>query len=96
LAPDIEIAPYDLALSDLTVAERRAWSQRVLDDLLANVPAVKGKVIEIHAGKQYVKYGLVDGLQMSCALVCRPLAHIGLFRQPAWYREQLTSSSSTE
>ena len=40
LAPDIEIAPYDLALSDLTVAERRAWSQRVLDHLLANVLAL--------------------------------------------------------
>ena len=94
LAPDVEISPYDLALSDLTVVERRAWSQRVLRGIKATSTALAGKTIEIHAGKQYVKYGLVDGLSEARAVVHRPLAHVGLFQQPRWYREQLTLGSS--
>ncbi len=94
LAPDVEIAPYDLALSDLTVAERRAWSQRVLRDIESTSSALAGKIVEIHAGKEYVKYGLVDGLSEARAVVHRPLAHVGLFQQPRWYSEQLTLGSS--
>ena len=92
LHPDVEIAPYDLALVDLPVFKRREWSQHVLSDLTRKFHNLQGKVIEVHAGKEYVKYGLEDGLCKSgAALVYRPLAHIGLFRQPAWYREQLKS-----
>ena len=89
LDPNIELEPYDLALSDLSPADRRLWSQRVLRDLKASIPELRGKVIEIHAGQDYVKYGLVKGLQEVDAVVHCPLEHIGLFYQPAWYREQL-------
>jgi hypothetical protein len=96
LHPDVEIAPYDLALVDLPVFKRREWSQHVLSDLTRKFHNLQGKVIEVHAGKEYVKYGLEDGLCKSGAFLYRPLAHIGLFRQPAWYREQLNLSSSQE
>ena len=90
LAPDSRIAPYDLALSDLPAAERRAWSERVLENLAAWVPVLNGNVIQIHAGKAYVEYGLEDGLRDAGAIVHRPLAHIvGIGRQRTWYSARL-------
>ena len=85
LHPDTEIEPYDLALSHLSAADRREWSRRVLVELVAAVPALQGKVVEIHAGKTYAENGLTDGLRALGATVCRPLAHVRLFDQPAWY-----------
>ena len=91
LAPDTRIAPYDLALSDLPAAERRAWSEQVLENLKARVPTLNGNMIEIHAGKAYVEYGVEDGLREAGAIVHRPLAHIvGIGRQRAWYSARLT------
>ena len=90
LAPETLIAPYDLALSDLPAAERRAWSERVLESLVARVPVLRGKAIEIHAGKAYVEYGLEDGLREAGAIVLRPLAHVvGIEPQRAWYAARL-------
>ena len=90
LAPKTVIAPYDLALTNLRAADRRVWSQRVLDDLAANVPTLRGTSIEIHAGKAYADYGLEDGLHKAGAKVHRPLAHVaGIGAQCAWYAERL-------
>ena len=88
LAPDTVIEPYDLALSHLRAPERRQWSRRVLTDLIAATPTLQGKVVEIHAGKDYAENGLTEGLRDLGAIVCRPLAHIGIFNQPAWYRQR--------
>ena len=51
LAPSTWIERYDLSLADLTASECREWSLGVLDDLGAEVPALDGKTIEVHAGK---------------------------------------------
>ena len=93
--PEKTIAPYDLALTDLRAAERRTWSQKVLDDLAARVPELRGSTIEIHAGKAYAVFGLEDGLDKLGAMVRRPLAHIsGIGAQIAWYAEQLRLSDT--
>ena len=90
LAPETVIRPYDLALRDLRAAERRKWSQRVLDALTAEVPVLEGITVEIHAGKAYVEFGLEDGLINAAAKVHRPLAHMpGIGRQHVWYAERL-------
>lgn len=90
VVPETQITRYDLALSDLPAAERRVWSERVLESLVARVPLLTGKSIEIHAGKAYVEYGLEDGLRKEGAIVLRPLAHVaGIGRQCAWYVARL-------
>ena len=90
LAPETVIAPYDLALTDLRAADRRVWSRRVLDDLAAKAPALRGTTIEMHAGKAYADYGLKDGLHQAGAEVYRPLAHMaGIGAQCAWYAERI-------
>ena len=90
LAPDTMIAPYDMALADLPAAKRRAWSRWVLDSLKAQLPALRGRTIEIHAGKTYVDNGLEVGLRELGAIVHRPLAHVaGIGPQCSWYADQL-------
>lgn len=90
LDPEKMIAPYNLALTDLRAAERRAWSQRALDKLAAKVPVMRGCTIEIHAGAAYAVFGLEEGLRKAGARVRRPLSHIpGIGAQIKWYAEQL-------
>ena len=97
LDPETRIAPYDLALADLSAAERRDWSARVVNTLTAKVLGLRGKVIEIHAGKLYVDYGLEDGLRKAGAIIRRPLAHVsGIGPQCRWYAERLASGSTQE
>ena len=90
LAPEKTIASYNLALTDLRAAERRAWSQRVLDYLAGEFPVLRGTTIEIHAGKAYAENGLEAGLREVGAKVHRPLAQIpGIGAQIAWYAKQI-------
>ena len=92
LAPGTCIEPYDLSLADLSAAERREWSLGVLDGLAKEVPALDGKIIEVHAGKLYAEFGLENGLREAGAIVRRPLAHVaGQGRQFAWYQAHLAS-----
>ena len=94
LAPETEIKPYDVALSDLSASKCRAWSQCVLDELRKEFPSLQGTVIDIHAGKRYVAYGLEKGLRGAGATVRRPLARVvGIGPQCNWYRDQLALSS---
>ena len=88
LTPETMIAPYELSLADLSAAERRAWSQRLLDDLTGKVSPLRGISIEIHAGKHYIEYGLENGLREAGAIIRRPLAHVvGIGPQCTWYVE---------
>lgn len=88
VGPDTLIAWYDLSLGDLPAAKRRAWSQRVVDALVSRYPSVKGKVVEIHAGKDYVDYGVESGLTEAGMVVERPLLGIPIGRHLGWYRER--------
>lgn len=95
LDPHKRIDPYDLALMDLRAGARRDWSTRVLDARRNRIPSLRNKVIEIHAGATYVRYGLEEGLRDAGATVRLPLAGIpGIGRQQAWYHERLRRESS--
>ena len=90
LAPETEISPYDMAMSDLSASECRAWSQCVLNELRKEFSSLQGTVIDIHAGKRYIEYGLEKGLSDAGAIVRRPLARVvGIGTQCKWYRNQL-------
>ena len=95
LAPETEISPYDLALSDLSADKCRTWSQCVLDELRKEFPLLQGRIIDIHAGKRYVEYGLETGLIDAGAIVRRPLKGVaGIGPQCRWYRDQLAIGAS--
>ena len=86
--PDTRIGWYDLSLGDLPAAQRREWSHRVVEALIAKYPSVEGMVVEIHAGKDYVDFGLASGLTWAGMIVTRPLLGIPIGRHLGWYRER--------
>lgn len=97
LDPDTRIEPYDLALADLSPAERRTWSRSVLNQFKDVTTDLVGRTIEVHAGKLYVEYGLERGLRQAGAEVYRPLAQVpGIGSQIAWYKEYLVSGHPRE
>jgi hypothetical protein len=86
IAPDDVIAPYDLALRDLTVAERRAWAAGIVESLERRIGPVDGASFEIHAGSAY-RRSLEPILVGRGAAVSAPTARIpGVGAQVAWYR----------
>lgn len=87
VAPGEELAPYDLKLKSLSQAERRAWSERVLTHLEAELGALDGLTFEIHAGASYTNEGLVRGLRARGAVVELPAAGLGEAQELAFYHE---------
>ena len=85
--PETRIAWYDLSLGDVPAKQRRQWSARVVDALVAKYLSLEGKVVEVHAGKDYVDFGLESGLQEVGVNVTRPLLGIPIGRHLAWYRK---------
>ena len=87
VAPGEELAPYDLKLKSLSQAERRAWSERVLTQLEAELGDLNGLTLEIHAGASYTNEGLVRGLRARGAAVELPAAGLGEAQELAFYHE---------
>ena len=87
VAPCEELAPYDLKLKSLSQAERRAWSERVLTQLVAELGELNGFTFEIHAGASYTNEGLVRGLLARAATVELPAAGLGDAQELAFYHE---------
>ena len=87
VAPGAELAPYDLKLKSLSQAERRAWSERVLTQLEAELGALDALTFEIHAGASYTNEGLVRGLRARGAAVELPAAGLGEAQELAFFHE---------
>jgi hypothetical protein len=93
VAPGAELAPYDLKLKSLSQAERRAWSERVLTQLEAELGDLSASTFEIHAGASYTNEGLVRGLRARGAAVELPAAGLGEAQELAFYREANSAAS---
>jgi hypothetical protein len=79
--PDAEIAPYELTLNALGVADRRAWANRVLEKLLPEIVDVKRVVM--FAGHRYREF-LIEPLARRGIKVEVPLAHLKIGEQLRW------------
>jgi hypothetical protein len=84
LDPDERLAPYDLALSQLPVAERRAWGHAVANELGRRFEDLRGVVLEVHAGRVY-RAAIEEHLTAAGAIVRAPLAGLTQGRQLSWY-----------
>jgi len=85
--PDEPVTPYDLKLKSLSQAERRAWSERVLAQLEADLGDLGPFTFEIHAGASYTNEGLVRGLRARGAEVELPAAGLAEAQELAFYHE---------
>jgi hypothetical protein len=86
LDPADTIAPYDVTLSNVGVAGRRAWAVEVLASLERRLGPVAGIEFELHAGASYREFGLVDGLRARGGAVVNPTAGLSMGRQLHLYR----------
>lgn len=85
LEPDgPEIAPYDIALSDLTVEARREWGVEVTEELRRR--SVTDERLVIHAGKDYYEplLNALGGVEYEI-----PTEGLRYGESLSWYNEQL-------
>lgn len=92
--PGEVLAPYDATLKDMSTGRRREWSQRVLHELEEAVGPLEAHVYEIHAGAEYVEYGLAEGLLRRGAQVERPMQGLRLGEQLAAYAAAMREGTS--
>lgn len=85
--PAEQLAPYDLALKDLSRGERREWSQSVLRAFDAAVAHEPGDIVEVHAGAEYREFGLEQGLRDRGLDVVNPTEGMGIGVQLRFYKE---------
>lgn len=79
------LEPYDETLNDSTPSQRQAWSARVLMELRRRLGELGAYEFEVHAGANYVEFGLEEGLRAAGASVLRPAQGLGLGEQLAFY-----------
>jgi hypothetical protein len=72
---DRRIAPYDLALGQLSARERRAWGERVVRQLEDWFGSIGGTTFEVHAGALY-RRAIEPGIVERGGKVTAPLAHL--------------------
>jgi hypothetical protein len=87
LHPNRRIEPYNLTLKDLGRADRRDWSQRVLAEIVRRVRPRKGDIFEVHAGADYLDFGLVNGLEALDCVIDNPTAGMSFGRQLRFYKK---------
>jgi hypothetical protein len=79
--PDTVIAPYEKTLNTMGVAERRAWAQRVIEQMKAELPHCEELVIL--AGARY-RENLMDYLRSRAKRVLVPLEGLRIGEQLSW------------
>lgn len=82
------LAPYEVALSQRSAPERRAWGTKAVADLEAEVGDLHGSRVEIHAGALY-RNAVRTPLEEKGVRVVNPLAGLGIGQQLAWYDAQM-------
>jgi hypothetical protein len=94
--PERVIEPYDVTLGAASIAQRQAWSAKVLDQLEKRLGSLSGLVFEIHAGADYTDFGLIDGLRKRGATVELPVAGLKMGEQLSTYQNGPEVATSVE
>jgi hypothetical protein len=84
LHPDTVVAPYNKTLNNMTIAERRTWANRVIEQMKAGLPLARE--IVVLAGSKYRQL-LIDYLTTR-AKVIAPLEGLGIGEQLSWFASQ--------
>ena len=88
--PDQELAPYDLALTQLSPAERAASGSGMVEQLSFRMGSLSGRILEIHAGGRVPhrnRYGVARKL-LTLTWKC-PLLTCRSGSSSSWYRRIL-------
>lgn len=89
LAPSDELEPYDMTLVGARIPVKRAWSSRVSAELKEALGDLTGMTFEIHAGRDYWGFGLVDNLQRAGAGIEIPTEGLTQGQQRRFYLDKV-------
>lgn len=81
VAPDVEIAPYELTLNKMGIDQRRAWADRVLTALVPHLEGIE-RVVFL-AGMPYREF-LVGPLEQRGVTVEVPMEGLSIGNQLSW------------
>lgn len=96
VSPEEVLDPYDQTLVGGSTALKKQWAEQVLRSLSEQIGELSNTDFEIHAGRDYWDYGLVDGLERSGSRVDIPAKGIGLFDLLSFYRGSTDGSPSVK
>ena len=85
LSPDELVEPYDMTLVGAPTEAKRVWARAVLKGLENLIGDVRDHHFEIHAGRDYWAFGLVEGLKERGAKISIPPQGLGLFDLSTFY-----------
>lgn len=86
--PDRTLEPYEQTLTTASSNARAAWSKRALEQVEAALgPDLSEHTFEAHAGRAYLAFGLVEGLEGRGAAVEQPLDGLGLGKRLSFYKQ---------
>ena len=87
VAPSAVIAPYEETLNEKSVAERRAWAERVWIQLIPHLHP--GDRIVVLAGERYREFLLPRLVQHGCTVEV-PMQGLRIGRQLQWLATELS------
>lgn len=88
VGPDQVVAPYDTRIGRLPADAKAKLADSIADDLERGLGSLAGKVLELHAGDEYV-LAIGPTLQRRGAQVFRPLQGLRIGEQLGWYGDHL-------
>lgn len=86
LDPNKVIKTYDVTLNRVNTQSRKAWAQRVLEDLNKNINP--GDKVIILAGAKYREY-LVDPLRAMGCIIDIPMEGLRIGEQLGWLKQRI-------
>ena len=84
--PDQLVEPYDVTLNSMGRDARRDWAAGVIQSLGRRLGSLEGHHFELHAGANYLEFGLMDALLRRGATVSWPTRGLPMGKQLGYYK----------
>ena len=86
LLPEDPIEPYNLTLNDMSVKERKVWSEKVFEQMENKLKLTDYDKVFFHAGRKYREFLIPKILQAGLTIEV-PLEKLQIGKQSAWYTQ---------
>ena len=86
--PEQRLEPYDVTLNTMGRDERRRWAAGVVQALQRRLGTLQGQHFELHAGANYLEFGLMDSLIRHGATVSWPTRGLPMGKQLQFYQRR--------
>lgn len=89
LLPQDEIEPYDITLNDMSIKERKLWSEKVFEQMQQRLNLSNYGRVFFHTGKRYREF-LTPKLESVGLVTEVPLGNLQIGKQLSWYKANIS------